>query len=141
MAALTIPSKAAAIVLCQAGSHWGIRMKNLIGLAMVLGLAIVLILTKPTPQDIASAAAGHMNYIVINKDKMPRDFATAAAAAAVIQTVEDVFATGARNPDPAVKWRTADLVFLMYSDLTLAGIGSLKCVWLLRNGFCAYISR
>ena len=114
-------------------------MKNLIGLAIVLGLAVVLILTKPTPQDIASAAAGSMNYVVINKDKMPRDFAAAAATAAVIQTVEDVFAIGGRNP--ALKWRTTDLIFLMYSDLTLVNIGSLKCAWLLRNGFCAYISR
>ncbi len=116
-------------------------MKKLIGLAIVLGLAVVLILTKPTPQDIASAAAGSMNYVTINKDKMPRDFAAAAATAAVLQTVEDVFAIGGRDPDPAVKWRTSDLIFLMYSDLTLAGTGSLKCVWLLRNGFCAYIPR
>jgi hypothetical protein len=115
----------------------GFGMKNLIGLAIVLGLAVVLILTKPTPQDIASAAAGRMNYIVINEDKMPRDFSTAAAAAAVSQTVEDVFAAGG-NPDPALRWRTADLIFLMYSDLTLAHVGSLKCLWLLRNGFCAY---
>ena len=116
-------------------------MKQLIGFAILLGLAVVLILTKPTPQDIASAAAGHMNYVVINRDKMPRDFATAAAAAVVIQTVEDVFAIGGRNPDPALKWRTSDLIFLMYSDLTLSGIGSLKCIWLLRNGFCSYIPR
>lgn len=116
-------------------------MKILIGLAIGLGLAVVLILTKPTPQDIASAAAGSMNYVIVNKHKMPPGFAAAAATAAVIQTVEDVFAIGARNPDPALKWRTSDLIFLMYSDLTLAGTGSLRCVWLLRNGFCAYISR
>ncbi|MGC1588100.1 MAG: hypothetical protein WA791_20755, partial [Rhodomicrobium sp.] len=107
----------------------------------ILGLAVVLILTKPTPQYIVSAAAGSMNYIVINKDKIPRSFETAAATAAVIQTVEDVFAIGGRNPDAAVKWRMSDLIFLMYSDLTLAGTGSLKCVWLLRNGFCSYFSR
>lgn len=115
-------------------------MKKLFAIAIVLSLAIVLILTKPAPEDIASAAAGHMNYIVINKDKMPQDFATAVAAAAVIQTVQNVFAIGGRNPDPALKWRTTDLVFLMYSDLTLSNIGSLKCVWLLRNGFCSYSS-
>ena len=116
-------------------------MKKLLGLAIVLGVAIVLILTKPTPQDIASAAAGQMNYTVINKDKMPRHFAAAVAAAAVIQSVQDVFSIGSRSPDAAVKWRIKDLIFLMYSDLTLAGTGSLKCVWLLHNGFCAYISR
>ncbi|MGO9546206.1 MAG: hypothetical protein ACLPPF_15605 [Rhodomicrobium sp.] len=116
-------------------------MKKLLGVAIILGLAIVLILTKPTPQEIASAATGQMNYVVINKDKMPRDFAAAAAAAAVIQSVGDVLGLGDSHPNLAVKWRTSDLVLLMYSDLTLANAGSLKCVWLLRNGFCTYISR
>ena len=58
----------------------GANMKKLLGLAIVLALAIVLILTKPTPQEIASAATGQMNYTVINKEKMPPDFAAAAAA-------------------------------------------------------------
>ena len=119
----------------------GANMKKLLGLAIVLALGIVLILTKPTPQEIASAATGQMNYTVINKEKMPPDFAAAAAAAALIQTVEDVFAIGARVPNPGVRWRTADLIFLMYSDLTVVRVGSLKCLWLLRNGFCSYISR
>ncbi len=116
-------------------------MKILLGLAIVLAVAIVLILTKPTPQEIASAAAGQMNYFIINKDKMPRDFVAAVAAAAVIQSVQDVFSIGARNPDPAVNWRNTDLIFLTYSDLSPASIGSLRCVWLLHNGFCAYSAR
>jgi hypothetical protein len=116
-------------------------MKKLLGLAVVLGLAIVLILTKPTPREIASAATGQLNYVVINREKMPPDFAAAAAAAALIQTMEDVFAIGGRGASPGVQWRTSDLVFLMYSDLTVARVGALKCVWLLRNGFCSYIPR
>lgn len=68
---------------------------------------------------------------------MPRDFATASAAAAVVQTIEDVVAMG-QSADPALKWRTTDLVFLMHSDLMLARAGSIKCLWLLRNGFCTY---
>jgi hypothetical protein len=114
-------------------------MKKLVGLAIVLALAVVLILTKPTPHDIASAAAGQMNYVVFNKDKMPRDFASAIAAAALIQSVEDIF--NVQAPKPGVKWQTTDLIFLMYSDLTLANTGSLKCLWLLRSGFCSYISQ
>ena len=47
----------------------GANMKKLLGLAIVLALAIVLILTKSTPQEIASAATGQMNYTVINKEK------------------------------------------------------------------------
>ncbi len=113
-------------------------MKKLLGLAIVLALAAILMLTKPTPQEIASAAAGRMNYIVINRDRMPRNFAAAAAAAALIQTVEQVFSIGVRSPDSSVKWRTTDLVFLIYSDLTVSRVGSLKCLWLLRNGFCFY---
>ena len=116
-------------------------MKKLLGLAIALALAIVLILTKPTPQEIASAATGQLNYTVINKEKMPPDFAAAAAAAALIQTVEDVFAIGLRGPNPGVQWRTTDLIFLVYSDLTVAHAGSLKCLWLLRNGFCSYMPR
>ncbi len=77
----------------------GANMKKLLGLAIVLALGIVLILTKPTPQEIASAATGQMNYTVINKEKMPPDFAAAAAAAALIQSVEDLFAIGARVPN------------------------------------------
>lgn len=113
-------------------------MKKLLGLAIALGLAIVLILTKPAPQEIASAATGQMNYVIFNKSKMPRDFIAAAGAVAVIQGVQE--AIGIQTPDPAVKWRTRDLIFLIYSDLTLAGSGSLKCAWLLRNGFCTYMS-
>ena len=119
----------------------GANMKKLLGLSLVLGLAIVLILTKPTPREIASAATGQMNYIVINREKMPPDFAATAAAAVLIQTVEDVFAIGVRGANPGVQWRTTDLVFLMYSDLTVARAGSLKCAWLLRNGFCTYVPR
>ena len=37
-------------------------MKKLLGLAIVLALAAVLMLTKPTPREIASAATGQMNY-------------------------------------------------------------------------------
>jgi hypothetical protein len=114
-------------------------MKKLLGLAIVLALATVLMLTKPTPQEIAYAAAGQMNYLVINKEKMPPDFAAAAAAAALIQTVEDAFSIGVRGANPGVRWHTADLVFLISSDLTVSRIGSLKCLWLLRNGFCFYI--
>ncbi len=116
-------------------------MKKLLGLAIVLALAIVLILTKPTPQEIASAATGQLNYVVINREKMPPDFAAAAAAAALIQTVEDVFAVGLRGQNPGVQWRTTDLIFMVYSDLTVARVGSLKCLWLLRSGFCGYISQ
>ena len=29
----------------------------------------------------------------------------------------------------------------LFVDLTLANFGSLKCVWLLRNGFCIYFSQ
>jgi len=72
---------------------------------------------------------------------MPPDFAAAAAAAALIQTMEDVFSIGVRGGDPGLQWRTTDLVFLMYSDLTVSRLGSLKCLWLLRNGFCLYIPR
>ena len=119
----------------------GANMKKLLGWGLVLGLAIVLILTKPTPREIASAATGQLNYIVINREKMPPDFAATAAAAVLIQTVEDVFAIGVRGANPGVQWRTTDLVFLMYSDLTVARAGSLKCAWLLRNGFCTYVPR
>jgi hypothetical protein len=116
-------------------------MRNLLAIAIILGLAVVLILTKPTPQEIVSAATGQMNYVVINKDKMPRDFVAAVAAAAVLQSVQDIFSGGrAPGPDAPVRWRTRDLVFLTSSDLTLASSGSLKCVWLLRNGFCIYFS-
>ena len=59
----------------QSGSPMGANMKKLFVLAIVLALAIVLILTKPTPQEIASAATGQMNYTVINREKMPPDFA------------------------------------------------------------------
>ncbi len=113
-------------------------MKKLIILAMVLGLATALILTKPTPQEIASAAAGKLNYAVINKNQMPHDFVAAVAAAAVVQTVADVFMGGVRSINAGIEWKTDDFVFFIYSDLTLAGTGSLKCVWLLRNGFCFY---
>jgi hypothetical protein len=116
-------------------------MKKLLGLAIVLALAAVLMLTKPTPREIASAATGQMNYIVINREKVPPDFAAAAAAAALIQTVEDAFSIGVRGANPGVQWRTTDLVFLMYSDLTVSHVGSLKCLWLLHNGFCSYIAR
>jgi hypothetical protein len=116
-------------------------MKKLLGLAIVLALAAVLMLTKPTPSEIASAATGQMNYIVINREKMPPDFAAAAATAALIQTVEQVFSIGVRHPNSGVQWRTTDLVFLIYSDLTVSRVGSLKCVWLLRNGFCFYSER
>ena len=115
-------------------------MKKLLSLAIVLALAVVLILTKPTPQEIATAATGQMNYTVINREKMPPDFAAAAAAAALIQTVEEAFAIGVRGPNPGVQWHTTDLIFLIYSDLTVARVGSLKCLWLLRNGFCFYVS-
>jgi hypothetical protein len=115
-------------------------MKKLLAIAIVLGLAVILILTKPTPQEIVSAATGQMNYVVINKDKMPRDFVVAVAAAAVVQSVQEIFSTGrAPGPDAPFRWRTRDLVFLTSSDLTLANFGSLKCVWLLRNGFCIYL--
>src|SRR5262249_44101894 len=110
-------------------------------IAIVLGLAVVLILTKPTPQEIVSAATGQMNYVVINKDKMPREFVAAAGAAAVLQSVQDIFSGGrAPGPNAAVRWQTSDLIFLTSSNLTLANFGSLKCVWLLRNGFCIYFS-
>ena len=110
-------------------------MKKLLGLSLVLGLAIVLILTKPTPRDIVSAAIEQMNYIVINREKMPPDFAAAAIAAAA----DDLFVIGVRGADGGMRWRTTDLVFLMYSDFTVARVGSLRCVWLLRNGLCSYI--
>ncbi len=117
----------------------GASMKSLFAIAIVLGLAVVLVLTKPTPQEIASAAAGQMNYVVVNKDSMPRDFVAAIAAAAVLQGVQNFFSgSGIANAAP-VTWRTRDLIFLTSSDLTLVNFGSLKCVWLLRNGFCAYI--
>ena len=116
-------------------------MKKLLGLAIVLAVAIVLVLTKPTPREIASAAAGRVNYVVVNEDKMPRDFAAAAAAAAIVKSVQEVFSIGGGSPDPGVNWRTRDLAFLMYSDLTLADTGSLKCIWLLHNGFCYYAAR
>ena len=116
-------------------------MKKLIVFAIMLGLGVALILTKPTPQEIASAAAGRLNYVVINKDKMPRDFIAAVAAAAVVQSVAQVFTGRDPSLDSGINWRTDDLLFLMYSELTLAGTGSLKCIWLLRNGFCSYIAR
>ncbi len=116
-------------------------MKKLLSVAIVLALAIVLILTKPTPHEIATALTGEMNYIVINRDEMPRDFAAAAAAATVLQAVEDVFAIGAHGSNAGVQWRTTDLIVAMYSNLTLTRVGSLKCLWLLRNGFCSYASR
>jgi hypothetical protein len=116
-------------------------MKKLLAIAIVLGLAVVLILTKPTPQEIVSAATGQMNYVIINKDKMPREFVAAAGAAAVVKTVQDMFSgSAATSPDLPVRWHTRDLVFLTSSELTLANFGSLKCVWLLRNGFCIYFS-
>jgi len=115
-------------------------MRILLAIAIVLGLAVVLILTKPTPQEIASAATGQMNYVIINRGKMPREFVAAAGAAAVLQSVQDIFAGRASGLDAAVRWQTRDLVFLTSSELTLANSGSLKCVWLLRNGFCIYFS-
>ncbi len=115
-------------------------MKKLLALAIVLAIAVAMILTKPTPEDIASAPAARLNYIVINKDKMPRDFVAAVAAAALIQGVQQVFSGGNRDLDPAIQWRTDDLIFLTYSNLMLANVGSLKCLWLLRSGFCSYIS-
>lgn len=116
-------------------------MKKLISVTIVLALAIVLILTKPTPNEIATAFSGQMNYIIINRDQMPHDFAAAAAAATVIRAVEDLFSTGAHGPNRAMQWQTADLLLAMYSELTPARVGSLKCLWLLRNGFCFYSSR
>jgi hypothetical protein len=117
-------------------------MKKLLAIAIILGLAVVLILTKPTPQEIVSAATGQMNYVVINRDKMPRDFVTAVAAGAVVQSLQDVFSPGRTpGPDAPFRWKTRDLIFLTSSDLTLANFGSLKCIWLLRNGFCIYFSR
>jgi hypothetical protein len=113
-------------------------VNKLLGLAIFLAFATVLILTKPTPQDIASAAAGQMNYVVFNRGKMPPDFTAAAAAAVLIQTVEDAFSIDVRGA--GMRWHTSNLVFLMYSDFTVAREGSLKCLWLLHNGFCAYIS-
>jgi hypothetical protein len=117
-------------------------MKKLLAIAIILGLAVVLILTKPTPQEIVSAATGQMNYIVINKDKMPREFVAAAGAAAVLKTVQDIF-SGSRVPGldyTGISWRTGDFIFLTSSELRLTNFGSLKCVWLLRNGFCIYFS-
>jgi hypothetical protein len=116
-------------------------MKKLLGLAIVLALSVVLILTKPTPQEIASAATGQINYVIINREKMPPDFAAMAATAAFVKTVEDVFSIGTHGADLGLQWHTTDLVFLMYSDLTVANVGSLKCLWLLRSGFCSYMSR
>jgi hypothetical protein len=115
----------------------GANMKKLLGLSLVLGLAIVLILTKPAQRDMAFAANRQMNYIVINREKLPPDFATAAVAAAA----EDLFTIGVRGVDESMQWRTTDLAFLLYSDFAVARVGSLKCVWLLRNGFCAYFPR
>jgi hypothetical protein len=116
-------------------------MRYLLGLAIVLALAIVLVLTKPTPQDIASAATGQMNYVVLNKDQMPRDFVAAAGAAALVQSVQDIFLAGeAGSRNAPLMWRTSDLIFLLYSDFTLKYFGSLKCAWLLRNGFCIYVA-
>jgi hypothetical protein len=117
-------------------------MRNMLAIAIFLALAVVMILTKPTPQEIVSAATGQMNYFVINKDRMPREFVAAAGAAAVLKTVQDIFSGGAATgPDLPVRWHTRDLVFLTSSDLTLPNFGSLKCVWLLRNGFCIYFSK
>src|SRR5262249_44805182 len=119
-----------------------LQMRNLLAIAIVLGLAVVLILTKPTPQEIVSAATGEMNFVIINKDRMPREFVAAAGAAAVLKTVQDIFSgTAGTGPDLPVRWQTRDLVFFTSSDLTLANFGSLKCVWLLRNGFCIYFSQ
>jgi hypothetical protein len=116
-------------------------MKNLLGLAIIVAVAVAMILTKPTPQEIALAAAGRMNYTIVNRDRMPKDFVAAVAAAALLQSVQDIFAAGGdQKTDGPVRWRTRDLVFLTSSDLTLANTGSLRCLWLLRNGFCAYFS-
>jgi hypothetical protein len=116
-------------------------MKKLLAIAIVLGLAVVLVLTKPTPQEIVLAAAGQTNMVIVNKDKMPREFVAAAGAAAVLKTVQDIFSgSAATSPDLPVRWHTSDLVFLITSDLTLANFGSLKCVWLLRSGFCRYFA-
>jgi hypothetical protein len=116
-------------------------MKKLLAIAIVLGLAVVLVLTKPTPQEIVLAAAGQTNMVIFNKDKMPREFVTAAGAAAVLKTMQDMFSgSAATGLDLPVRWHTRDLVFLTSSDLKLANFGSLKCVWLLRNGFCIYFS-
>jgi hypothetical protein len=117
-------------------------MRNLIVIAIVLGLAVVLILTKPTPKEMASAATGQMNYVIINKDKMPREFVAVAAAAAVLRTVEDIVpgtpVSGLGYT--GISWRTGDFIFLKSSELRLINFGSLKCVWLLRSGLCIYFS-
>jgi hypothetical protein len=115
-------------------------VNRFLGLAIFLAFAAVLILTKPAPQDIASAASGKMNYVIFNRERMPPDFTAAAAAAVLLQTVEDAFSIDVRSAAPGMRWRTANLVFFMYSDFTVVHEGSLKCVWLLRNGFCVYIS-
>ena len=115
-------------------------MRSLLSIGIVLTLAVVLLLTKPTPQEIASAAAGQMNYIVWNRDKMPRDFVAAVAAAAVVQSFTDFLSGGAKNREAPAGWQTRDLIFLTYSELSLTNFGALKCVWLLKTGFCRYVS-
>ena len=70
-------------------------MKKLLVLAIVLGLAVVLILTKPTPQEIASAATGQINYISYQQRKNAARFCRhGGRRRLLIQTVEDVFAIG-----------------------------------------------
>jgi hypothetical protein len=112
-------------------------MKNLIAIGIALALAVVLILTKPTPQEIASAAAGQMNYVVLNRDEMPRDFVAAVAAAAVVQSFTDLL-SGGKNRDVPAAWQTRDWIVFTYSELSLSNFGALKCVWLLKTGFCRY---
>src|SRR3974390_3297764 len=79
--------QAAAIVPGSQSSALGTQMRKLPAIATVLGLAVVLILTKPTPQEIVSAVTGQMNVVIFNKSKMPREFVAAAGAAAVLQSM------------------------------------------------------
>ena len=115
-------------------------VKKLLGLAVALALAAVLISTKPTSREIASAVTGQTNYVVFNKEKAPPGFTEAAVMAVLARSLQEVLSGGASGGPLSAQWRSTDFVFLTYSNLSLAGEGSLKCLWLLRNGFCAYFS-
>ncbi len=114
-------------------------MKSLIVAVAVLFAAIILVATKPTPEEIAEAALGKINFVVVNRNSMPKDFLAAVAASAIIEGIGQLLHYQ-KPPEPAgpLRWKINDLIFLRYSDLSLANVGSLKCLWLLRSGYCAY---
>jgi hypothetical protein len=114
-------------------------MKSVVINVVIVAAAIILIATKPTPEEIVQAATGKINYVVINKDSMPEGFLPTVAATAIIQGIGRLFDQDkSSNLKGPLSWSIDDLVFIRYTEVTVFNMGSLKCAWLLHNGFCFY---